>query len=97
MLSIHRLSAGDGYQYLLRHIASGDVDRRLATPLTAYYTKSGYPPGRWMGRGLGDVGGGRLLPGSEVTEVQMAALFGRAEDPLTGKTLGRRVSSFQRT
>jgi len=89
MLSIHRLTAGDGYKYLLRHIATGDVDRRLATPLTAYYTASGYPPGRWLGRGLNDLGRGELRPGNEVTEAQMAALFGRAEDPLTGRTLGR--------
>ncbi|GAA1719341.1 MobF family relaxase [Kribbella yunnanensis] len=89
MLSIHRLTAGDGYKYLLRHIASADVDRRMATPLTAYYTKSGYPSGRWMGSGLAGLGDGQLLPGSEVTEPQMEALFGRAEDPLTGVALGQ--------
>lgn len=89
MLSIHRLSAGDGYLYLLRHTARGDVDGRLASPLTAYYTDSGYPPGRWIGRGLAGLGTGELRPGSEVTQDQMAALFGRAEDPLTGEVLGR--------
>src|SRR3954453_3033613 len=31
MLTIHRLTAGDGYKYLLRHVAAGDVDRRMAT------------------------------------------------------------------
>ncbi|GAA2811764.1 hypothetical protein GCM10010522_31910 [Kribbella solani] len=89
MLSIHRLTAGDGYKYLLRHIASGDVDRRMVTPLTAYYTASGYPPGRWIGSGLAGLGDGGLETGSEVTEDQMAALFGRAEDPVTGRSLGR--------
>jgi conjugative relaxase-like TrwC/TraI family protein len=89
MLSVHRLTAGDGYKYLLRHIASGDVDRRMATPLTAYYTAAGYPTGLWIGSGLSGVGDGQLLPGTEVTEAQMAALFGRAEDPLTGRALGR--------
>ncbi|MGW6196997.1 MobF family relaxase [Kribbella sp. NPDC055110] len=88
MLSIHRLTAGDGYTYLLKHVAAGDVDRRMATPLTAYYTSSGYPAGRWLGRGLSGVGNGQLTTGSEVTERQMAALFGRAEDPFTGTTLG---------
>ncbi|MEU0094855.1 MobF family relaxase [Kribbella sp. NPDC006257] len=88
MLSIHRLTAGDGYNYLLRHIASGDVDRRMATPLTAYYTADGYPPGRWLGGGLPGLGDGSLMVGSEVTEDQMAALFGRAEDPLNGRPLG---------
>jgi hypothetical protein len=89
MLSIHRLTAGDGYKYLLRHVASGDVDRRMATPLTSYYSASGYPPGRWIGSGLSGLGDGPLRPGSEVTEAQMAALFGRAEDPSTGRPLGR--------
>ncbi|GAB2679247.1 MobF family relaxase [Kribbella swartbergensis] len=96
MLSIHRLTAGDGYKYLLRHIASGDVDRRMATPLTAYYTASGYPPGRWIGSGLSGLGDGHLAPGSEVTEAQMSALFGRAEDPLTGCTLGRPHRVYKR-
>ncbi|MFC9689054.1 MobF family relaxase [Kribbella sp. NPDC056951] len=89
MLSVHRLTAGDGFMYLLRHIASADVDRRMATPLTAYYTASGYPPGRWMGSGLAGLGNGQLSPGSDVNEPQMEALFGRAEDPLTGRALGQ--------
>ncbi|NIK61392.1 MobF family relaxase [Kribbella shirazensis] len=95
MLSIHRLTAGDSYNYLLRHIASGDVDRRMATSLTAYYTASGYPAGRWMGSGLSGLGAGQLVPGSEVTEEQMAALFGRAQDPMTGHPLGRPYPTFK--
>ncbi|TDX04032.1 MobF family relaxase [Kribbella sp. VKM Ac-2566] len=95
MLSIHRLTAGDGYKYLLRHIASGDLDRRMATALTTYYTASGYPSGRWMGSGLSGLGAGELIPGSEVSEEQMAALFGRAQDPLTGLPLGRPYPTFK--
>jgi conjugative relaxase-like TrwC/TraI family protein len=94
VLSIHRLTAGDGFKYLLKAVASGDVDRRMATPLTAYYTAAGYPAGRWTGSGLSGIGDGRLHPGHQVTEAQMAALFGRAEDPLTGRTLGRPYPSF---
>ncbi|MFI5696769.1 MobF family relaxase [Kribbella sp. NPDC051586] len=94
-MSIHRLNAGEGYQYLLRHVAAGDVDRRMATPLTAYYTASGYPSGRWLGQGLRGLGDGELVPGSEVTEDQMAALFGRAEDPLTGRMLGEPYRVFK--
>ncbi|MEV0284106.1 MobF family relaxase [Kribbella sp. NPDC050820] len=96
MLSIHRLNAGEGYLYLLRHVAAGDVDRRMATPLTAYYTASGYPPGRWMGKGLSGLGDGELVSGSEVTEAQMAALFGRAKDPVTGRQLGQPYRVFKR-
>jgi hypothetical protein len=33
VLTIHRLSAGDGYRYLLRHVAAGDTDRTPGTPL----------------------------------------------------------------
>ena len=55
-MSMHRLSAGSGYQYLLRHTASGDVARLAGTPLTAYYTASGYPPGRWLGGGVAGLG-----------------------------------------
>ncbi|TCN27661.1 conjugative relaxase-like TrwC/TraI family protein [Kribbella orskensis] len=94
VLSIHRLTAGDGFKYLLKAVASGDVDRRMATPLTAYYTAAGYPAGRWAGSGLTGLGDGRLQPGQEVTEAQMTALFGRAEDPLTGRTLGRPYPVF---
>ena len=58
VMSMHRLSAGSGYQYLLRHTASGDVQRLAGAELSAYYTASGYPPGplarRWPGRvGIG--------------------------------------------
>jgi conjugative relaxase-like TrwC/TraI family protein len=95
MLSIHRLTAGDGYTYLLKHVASGDVDRRMATPLTAYYAASGYPAGRWIGRGLSGLGQGKLSEGAEVTEEQMAALFGRAEDPITGTTLGEPYRTYK--
>ncbi|TCN30658.1 conjugative relaxase-like TrwC/TraI family protein [Kribbella orskensis] len=94
MLSIHRLTAGDGFRYLLKAVASGDVDRRMATPLTAYYTAAGYPAGRWAGSGLTGLGNGQLHAGQEVTEAQMTALFGRAEDPLTGRTLGRPYPVF---
>ncbi|GAB3930384.1 hypothetical protein GCM10029976_032100 [Kribbella albertanoniae] len=94
MLTIHRLTAGDGYKYLLQHIASGDLDRRMATPLTAYYTSTGYPPGRWIGSGLPGLGDGLLLPGTEVTEDSMAALFGRGEDPLNGRILGRPYPTY---
>ena len=89
MLSIHRLSAGDGYKYLLKHIAAADSDRLMATPLTAYYAADGYPPGRWAGSGLPGIADGQLQAGDEVTEDQMTALFGRAEDPVTGHQLGR--------
>src|SRR5665648_364502 len=66
VMTMHRLSAGAGYQYLLKHTASGDCDRTSASPLTAYYTESGNPPGRWLGTGLAGVGGSGLVSGAMV-------------------------------
>ena len=91
MMSLHRLSAGAGYCYLLRHTACGDVQRASSTPLTAYYTESGYPPGRWFGSGLAAL---RLTGGDLVTEPQMAHLFGSGRHPLTGAALGRKYPQF---
>jgi hypothetical protein len=48
-VSMRVMSAGDGYKYLLRTVASGDGDRALSTPLTRYYVEKGSPPGRWLG------------------------------------------------
>ena len=95
-MSLHRLSACAGYQYLLRHTACGDVERDASTPLTAYYTNAGYPPGRWFGSGLAGVGAGAGLPaGSVVGEEQMAALYGAGRDPVTGHPLGRAYPTYK--
>jgi len=94
-MSLHRLSAGAGYTYLLRHTACGDVQRAAATPLTAYYTEAGYPPGRWYGAGLAGLADARgLASGSIVSEQQMAALYGAGRDPVTGVGLGKAYPSF---
>jgi conjugative relaxase-like TrwC/TraI family protein len=90
VMTMHRLTAGAGYQYLLKHTASGDCDRTGGADLTAYYTASGNPPGRWYGRGLrGFAEGAGIAAGSLVTEPQMANLFGAGKDPTTGRALGR--------
>ncbi|MCB2175248.1 MAG: relaxase domain-containing protein [Actinomycetales bacterium] len=91
---MHRLTAGAGYQYLLRHTASGDCDRSAAADLTAYYTASGNPPGRWFGRGLAGLGDGGPETGSPVNEPQMANLFGQGKDPVTGEALGRAYRQY---
>jgi conjugative relaxase-like TrwC/TraI family protein len=94
-MTMHRLSAGAGYQYLLKHTATGDCDRTGASPLTAYYTESGNPPGRWLGSGLGAVDNGvGLALGAMVTEPAMANLFGAGRDPVTGAGLGRAYPVF---
>ncbi|MCK3771278.1 relaxase domain-containing protein [Microbacterium aerolatum] len=88
-VSMRVMSAGDGYKYLLRTVATGDVDRSLSTPLTRYYNADGTPPGRWMGTGLPGLGDGSLTEGSTVAEAQLQLLIGAGRDPLTGEPLGR--------
>ena len=62
-MSLHKLSAGGGVTYLLRHTCCGDVERAAETPLSAYYTAAGYPPGRWLGAGLPGLAGGTGVSG----------------------------------
>ena len=38
-------SAGRGYQYLLKSVATGDGERDLGSPLTRYYAENGTPLG----------------------------------------------------
>jgi conjugative relaxase-like TrwC/TraI family protein len=89
-MSIHRLSAGSGYRYLLRSVATGDTPAPGAG-LSAYYAATGTPPGRWYGTGLAGLGGdsSRLSSGDVVTENQLAALYGAGRDPVTDEPLGR--------
>lgn len=92
VMTLHRLTAGAGYQYLLRHTSSGDCDRAGATSLAAYYTESGNPAGRWLGSGLPGVGGAAavgIAVGDIVKEQPMARLFGQGCDPTSGSPLGR--------
>jgi conjugative relaxase-like TrwC/TraI family protein len=78
MMTIHKLTVGDGYTYLTRHIAGGDVDRQRGQDATDYYTAQGNPPGRWVGAGITALG---LAAGEAVSETQMRALFGLGLHP----------------
>ncbi len=69
------MSAGDGYEYLLRTVATGDGERTLSTPLTRYYAEEGTPPGRWIGSAVTVLGGRALAVGDEVTEEQLQLLI----------------------
>lgn len=77
VMTVHKLSAGDGYTYLTRHIAGGDVDRDRTQDAAGYYTAEGNPPGIWLGRGAPLLG----LAGQQVTEEQMRTLFGHGMHP----------------
>jgi conjugative relaxase-like TrwC/TraI family protein len=93
---MRRMSAGSGYQYLLRSVAAGDGNRVLSTPLTRYYSEVGTPPGRWLGSGVGAFGAGQLRPGMQVSEEQLALLVGMGRDPITGEQLGRAYPSYKK-
>ena len=67
--SVGRITAGSGYDYLTREVATSRHD---------YYTGSGEAPGVWAGSGLSELG----LAGVVDAEV-MAALYGRFVDPRT--------------
>jgi len=77
VMTIAKITAGDGYTYLTRHTAHGDAEAVGEHDATAYYTAQGNPPGMWTGRGAPLLG----LAGRDVTEAQMRALFGLGEHP----------------
>lgn len=98
VMSIRVMSSGRGYEYLLKSVAAGDGNRSVSTPLTRYYTESGYPPGMWLGGGLAsleDGHGSGLDQGSTVSEEQLARLLGRGLHPVTGARLGSPFPTLQ--
>ncbi|MBV5244429.1 relaxase domain-containing protein [Mycolicibacterium sp. PAM1] len=98
-MSMHKLTAGDGYLYLVRQVAAADSTERGRSALADYYSAKGESPGRWMGRGLAALSdtGARAVSdavrqqvwtveeGSTVTEAQMKALFGLGWHPNADK------------
>jgi conjugative relaxase-like TrwC/TraI family protein len=76
VMTIHKITAGDGYTYLTRQVAAGDSSPARGKSAAQYYTETGNPPGTWMGSGLVGLG----LSG-HVSEEQMTALFGQGLHP----------------
>jgi hypothetical protein len=79
-MSIHKLTAGSGYDYLTRQVAAFDATDKGHVPLATYYAERGESPGTWIGSGLAGVDG--LKTGDPVTAAQMQALFGVGLHPL---------------
>lgn len=94
-MTIHKLSAGSGYEYLTRQVAALDSTEKGATPLADYYSAKGESPGRWVGFGL--VGLNGLEAGETVTAEQMKHLFGTGSHPLTGEPLGAAYKTYDNT
>src|SRR5215213_10074035 len=79
-MSLHKLTAGSGYDYLTRQVAAMDATEKGHTGLASYYTERGESPGTWIGSGLDGIDG--LIAGDSVTAEQMRALFGCGLHPL---------------
>jgi conjugative relaxase-like TrwC/TraI family protein len=89
MMTIHKLTAGDGYTYLTRQIADGDTPRQRGQDAADYFTATGNPPGQWAGRGAELLG----VAGQQVTEAQMKALFGMGMHPLADQIIAEYLAS----
>ncbi|WP_238693531.1 MobF family relaxase [Rothia sp. HSID18069] len=76
-MTVHKLSAGDGYKYYTHEVASGDALRANDRELGDYYTVDGMPPGQWIGTAPEALG----LSG-EVSEAHMHTLFGQRFTPI---------------
>ncbi len=82
-MSLHRITAGTGYDYLTRQVAAMDSTEKGHTGLASYYTEKGEVPGRWVGSGMAGIDG--LDAGDLVTAEQMLALFGSGHHPLAAQ------------
>ncbi|MFI6998299.1 MobF family relaxase [Nocardia sp. NPDC050175] len=87
-MTIHRLHAGDGYQYLTSQVASGDRLRDRTRDLTDYYLENGTPPGIWLGTGAA-----RLGISGNVSEAQMQALFGEGLHPQANAIIAAEITA----
>src|SRR6185436_10066511 len=84
-MSLHKLSAGSGYDYLTRQVAALDATEKGHIGLASYYTERGESPGSWIGSGMAGIDG--LNVGDAVTAEQMRALFGAGMHPLASTRL----------
>jgi hypothetical protein len=83
VMSMHKLTAGSGYDYLTKKVARNDATVPGVTPLADYYDEKGEAPGVWVGSGLAGIEG--LNEGDTVTAEQMTFLFGQGEHPLAAE------------
>jgi conjugative relaxase-like TrwC/TraI family protein len=79
-MSIHKLSAGSGYDYLTRQVAALDATEKGHIGLASYYMERGKSPGAWIASGMAGIDG--ISAGDSVTAEQMRALFGAGMHPL---------------
>ncbi|RHW28463.1 transfer protein Tra [Nocardioides immobilis] len=82
-MSIHKLTAGSGYDYLTRQVAAMDATDKGHVGLSSYYTEKGETPGVWVGAGMEGIDG--LDVGDIVTADHMQSLFGAGHHPLANQ------------
>jgi conjugative relaxase-like TrwC/TraI family protein len=87
-MSLHKLTAGSGYDYLTRQVAALDATDKGHIGLASYYAERGESPGVWVGSGMEGIDG--LDVGDPVTAEQMRALFGCGLHPLAETRLQQR-------
>jgi conjugative relaxase-like TrwC/TraI family protein len=104
VMTLHKLTAGDGYLYLMRHVAKADTDpthasdptqnadQTRAPDATSYYTAEGNPPGVWLGRGAVVLG----IAGETVTEDAMRNLFGTGAHPHADQIITAFLAEYAR-
>lgn len=71
-----KMTAGSGWDYLIRNTVNADRDRSSVEKLTEYFLGSGVPAGVWM-----NMGADTQSVSGAVSQTQMAALFGNGWDP----------------
>jgi len=79
-MTVHKLTAGSGYEYLTRQVAALDATDKGHTGLADYYEAKGEAPGAWVGSGMAGIEG--LTVGDTVTAEHMFNLFGLGLHPL---------------
>jgi TrwC relaxase len=84
-MTINKLSAGSGYDYLTRQVAALDATAKGQLGLASYYIERGESPGVWVGSGLAGADG--LDAGDAVTAGRMRAP--RGGDASVGSTASR--------
>lgn len=91
-MTLHKLSAGEGYTYLTRQVAALHATERSQAGLAEYYSERGEAPTGGSDPGLAGLG---LGVGDGVTEAQMVALFGQGHHPLEPeRPLGRELTAY---
>ena len=56
-MSMHKLTAGSGYDYLTRQVAALDSTEKGHTGLAGYYAERGEKPEVWIGAGMAGIHG----------------------------------------